>query len=196
MPIYVNGGEAGKLYMMGNPPLQIGKVYRKDAGGSSLIYSGGTSLLGQFSFLDESYVNVNGSLTQTDSSMTLYAQARAGYAGGMAHAYTQPIDVSGFGQISVNVTEFESANRIKLCRFGLAASLDAAKTAGTFYGQGNAKALGFPIAYADITGTGSFVCDIPAGTGSAVVILAFGTEYLGGSSGSIHHVTLDSFVLE
>ena len=196
MPIYVNGGEAGKLYMMSDPPLQIGKVYRKDAGGSSLIYSGSTSLFGQFSFLDERYYNVDGALTQTDSSMTLTAQSRGGYAGGMAHAYTQQIDVSGYGQIVVNVTEFDWAKEITLCRFGLAASLDAAKTAGTFYGQGNAKALGFPIAYADITGTGSFVCDIPAGTSNAVVLLAFGTEYLGGSSGGTQRVTLDSFVLE
>jgi hypothetical protein len=36
MPIYVNGGEAGKLYMMSDPPLQIGKVYADGA----LIYSG------------------------------------------------------------------------------------------------------------------------------------------------------------
>jgi len=196
MPIYVNGSEAGKLYVMANPPLQIGKVYRKDAGGSGLIYSGSTSLLGQFSFLDESYYNVNGSLTQNDSSMMLSAHSRGGYAGGMAHAYTQPIDVSGYGQIVVNVTEFTWDEEITLCRFGLAASLDAAKTAATFYGQGNAKALGFPIAYTDITGTGSFVCNIPAGTSTAIVAVAFGTEYLGGANGGVQHCTIDSFTLE
>ena len=57
MPIYVNGGEAGKLYMMSDPPLQIGKVYRKDAGGSSLIYSGESVLQGgsvSWNYLDTS----------------------------------------------------------------------------------------------------------------------------------------------
>lgn len=38
MPIYVNGGEAGKLYMMSDPPLQIGKVFD---GNGALIYSSG-----------------------------------------------------------------------------------------------------------------------------------------------------------
>lgn len=57
MPIYVNGGEAGKLYMMSDPPLQIGKVYRKDAGGSSLILSSEVVLQGgsvSWNYLDTS----------------------------------------------------------------------------------------------------------------------------------------------
>lgn len=188
--------EIGKLFeFAGSNYVTISKVLDWNGTSASLIFSGEESLLGDFLFLDEGYVNVEGQMTQTSNSLTVSANSRAGFAGGMAHVYTLPLDLSSFTQIVVNVTEFYRAPKITMCRFGIAQSLEAAESAATFYGQGNAKALGFPIAYADITGTGTFTCDIPSGTTNAVVILAFGTNYDGGTTGSRYHVSFDSFSL-
>lgn len=73
MPIYVNGSEAGKLYVMANPPLQIGKVYRKDAGGSSLIYSAETVLQNLLTEAVSSDRHIDAGYSDYDREMATYA---------------------------------------------------------------------------------------------------------------------------
>lgn len=112
MPIYVNGGEAGKLYMMSDPPLQIGKVYRKDAGGSSVIYSGEEVLYdGGMVVPFENYGYVSNSsylyTERTDNGTNLFAKVRYNLGGndfynGYAGWRTQRVvDLSQYSTITI-----------------------------------------------------------------------------------------------
>ena len=204
MPIYDSDGTAsyqiGEVYDSdGTASYQIGEVYDSDGAARHLIYSAEENLLSKsWTLLNEIYYNVGGSIkSKSDASMTVACTGVGGYAGGMANIYTAALDVSGFSKITVDVSEFYySADHIKYARFGLASSLDAAKAASAFIGQGNAKALGMDISFTSFTSTGTFTCNIPSGTTSAIIVFALGGLYEGGYDGGERRVTFTKFLME
>ena len=153
MPIYVNGGEAGKLYMMSDPPLQIGKVYRKDAGGSNLIYSGETAY-----FDGGAVVPFSAYEYQADVNIgsTIQINHGAQPVGWGAVWTTNKQNLSGVSKIRFT---FNSVDNKGNCVLRVGVGLETGSNLNPFSGTGFVK-------YVDIKAAGTYSVDVSDLTGS------------------------------